>query len=69
MGRAPPPARWRPPFPNLAVETPYDLLCNAVRLDAGRLLVTYYDDATGERVELSVATFDNWVARPRSVDG
>jgi hypothetical protein len=51
------------------VETPYDLLCNAVRLDAGRLLVTYYDDATGERVELPVATFDNWVARPRSVDG
>jgi len=25
--------------------------------------VTYYDDATGERVELSVATFANWVAK------
>jgi uncharacterized protein (TIGR03089 family) len=26
-------------------------------------LVTFYDDATGERVELSVATFANWVAK------
>lgn len=25
--------------------------------------MTYYDDATGERVELSVATFANWVAK------
>ena len=25
--------------------------------------MTFYDDATGERVELSVATFDNWVAK------
>jgi uncharacterized protein (TIGR03089 family) len=25
--------------------------------------VTFYDDATGERVELSVATFANWVAK------
>jgi uncharacterized protein (TIGR03089 family) len=26
-------------------------------------MVTYYDDATGERVELSVATYANWVAK------
>ncbi|BFO22122.1 hypothetical protein SHKM778_85100 [Streptomyces sp. KM77-8] len=25
--------------------------------------MTFYDDATGERVELSVATFANWVAK------
>ncbi len=33
----------------------------ARRRDPARPLVTYYDDATGERVELSVATFANWV--------
>ena len=27
------------------------------------MLLTYYDDATGERAELSVATFANWVAK------
>ena len=25
--------------------------------------ITYYDDATGERIELSRATFVNWVAK------
>jgi uncharacterized protein (TIGR03089 family) len=43
--------------------TPYDLLRQAVASDGARPLVTHYDDATGERVELSVATFDNWVAK------
>jgi len=43
--------------------TPADLLRAAVVADAARPLVTYYDDATGERVELSAATFDNWVAK------
>jgi len=43
--------------------TPADLLAEAVRADAGRPLITFYDDATGERVELSVATFANWVAK------
>ena len=28
-----------------------------------RPLVTFYDDATGERVELSVVTYANWVAK------
>lgn len=29
--------------------------------EPGRPLVTFYDDATGERIELSVVTFINWV--------
>ncbi|WP_181765838.1 TIGR03089 family protein [Streptomyces albidus (ex Kaewkla and Franco 2022)] len=43
--------------------TAAELLASALAQDAGRPLVTYYDDATGERVELSVATFSNWVAK------
>jgi uncharacterized protein (TIGR03089 family) len=31
--------------------------------EPARPLVTFYDDATGERVELSVATYANWVAK------
>ncbi len=31
--------------------------------DPGRPLVTFYDHATGERVELSVTTYANWVAK------
>ncbi|WP_327683600.1 TIGR03089 family protein [Streptomyces sp. NBC_00467] len=40
-----------------------DLLRSALAADPARPLVTFYDDATGERVELSVATFANWVAK------
>ena len=43
--------------------TPAGLLADALRADPGRPLITFYDDATGERVELSVATFGNWVAK------
>jgi uncharacterized protein (TIGR03089 family) len=43
--------------------TPAGLLDAALRGDPGRPLVTFYDDATGERVELSVTTFANWVAK------
>lgn len=43
--------------------TPAGLLDAALGGDPGRPLVTFYDDATGERVELSVATFGNWVAK------
>ncbi|MGN6129056.1 MAG: TIGR03089 family protein [Nocardioidaceae bacterium] len=39
------------------------LLDGALRADPSRPLVTFYDDATGERVELSVATYANWVAK------
>lgn len=38
-------------------------LAEQLRGDAGRPLVTFYDDATGERVELSVTTYANWVAK------
>jgi uncharacterized protein (TIGR03089 family) len=34
----------------------------AVTVDPARPLLTYYDDATGERTELSGVTLDNWVA-------
>jgi uncharacterized protein (TIGR03089 family) len=39
------------------------LLADQLRRDAARPLVTFYDDATGERVELSVTTYANWVAK------
>lgn len=48
--------------------TPVDLLAAA---DPSRPLVTFYDDASGERVELSGKTFGNWVAKTANllVDG
>ena len=45
------------------VTTPADLLRIALTDDPARPFLTLYDDATGERVELSVATFGNWVAK------
>ena len=39
------------------------LLAEQLRRDPARPLVTFYDDATGERVELSVTTYANWVAK------
>ncbi|WP_037605469.1 TIGR03089 family protein [Streptacidiphilus rugosus] len=49
--------------PLSGAETPADLLRSLLDADPARPLITYYDDATGERVELSVKTFDNWVAK------
>ncbi|GHH84237.1 TIGR03089 family protein [Kitasatospora indigofera] len=48
--------------------TPVELLHAYLRggtpaADPSLPLVTFYDDATGERVELSARTFDNWVAK------
>jgi uncharacterized protein (TIGR03089 family) len=34
-----------------------------LRGDPGRPLVTFYDHASGERTELSVTTYANWVAK------
>ncbi|NGO69789.1 TIGR03089 family protein [Streptomyces boncukensis] len=48
---------------NATDRTPADLLRSTLSNDPSRPLVTYYDDATGERVELSVTTFANWVAK------
>ena len=42
---------------------PDDLLAAALHRNAAAPLVTFYDDATGERVELSAATLANWVAK------
>jgi len=46
-------------------------LAAAVAVDPTRPLLTYYDDATGERTELSGATLDNWAAKTANllVDG
>lgn len=43
--------------------TPAELLRTAARPDPSRPFLTFYDDATGERVELSFTTLDNWVAK------
>jgi len=40
-----------------------DLLARRLAADPARPLVTFYDDGTGERVEFSATTFDNWVAK------
>lgn len=39
------------------------VLTDQLRRDPGRPLITFYDHATGERVELSVTTYANWVAK------
>lgn len=39
------------------------LLDELLRADGARPLITFYDLRTGERVELSVVTTDNWVAK------
>ncbi len=38
-------------------------LAETLRTEPARPLVTMYDEATGERVELSTTTFDNWVCK------
>jgi uncharacterized protein (TIGR03089 family) len=49
------------------VATFSDLLARRIGDDPGRPLVTYYDLETGERVELSVTTYANWVAKTASL--
>ena len=44
-----------------------DLLAAELRRDPGRPFLTWYDEATGERVELSVTTYANWVAKTASL--
>jgi uncharacterized protein (TIGR03089 family) len=48
-----------------------EVFAQAVRRYPSRPLMTCYDDATGERTELSGATLDNWVAKTANllVDG
>jgi uncharacterized protein (TIGR03089 family) len=52
------PARIDPPYPGVAAA-----LAARLRADPTSPMVTFYDDDTGERTELSVATLDNWVAK------
>jgi uncharacterized protein (TIGR03089 family) len=42
---------------------PADLLTAALRRNAAAPLVTFYDDVSGERTELSATTLANWVAK------
>ena len=43
------------------------VLARQVAAEPGRPLVTFYDHASGERTELSVATYANWVAKTASL--
>ncbi|CAB4710801.1 MAG: TIGR03089 family protein [Actinobacteria bacterium] len=43
------------------------VLSQQLRHEPGRPLVTFYDHASGERVELSVTTYANWVAKASSL--
>ncbi|QVT80917.1 hypothetical protein ENKNEFLB_03318 [Nocardioides aquaticus] len=43
------------------------VLARALAHDPGRPVVTFYDHATDERVELSVTTYANWVAKAASL--
>ena len=43
------------------------LLAGRLRTGPGRPLITFYDGATSERTELSVATYANWVAKTASL--
>ncbi len=48
---------------DVVTDTPRALLDAALRRDPAGPLLTFYDDATGERVELSATTLENWVAK------
>src|SRR3982750_868754 len=47
--------------------TTFPQVLSRLQRDPGRPLVTFYDDSTGERTELSVATWANWVAKVSSL--
>jgi len=49
------------------VNTFATILTDLLRDDPGRPLVTFYDHASGERTELSVTTYANWVAKTASL--
>jgi uncharacterized protein (TIGR03089 family) len=49
-----------------AVPTPSTLVDPARFDDPAAPLITYYNDGTGERTELSARTLDNWVAKTAS---
>ncbi|HET6151532.1 MAG TPA: TIGR03089 family protein [Marmoricola sp.] len=45
------------------MSTLLDLLARRLASDPAQPLITFYDDATGERTELSVKTYANWVSK------
>ncbi|MGY1804699.1 TIGR03089 family protein [Blastococcus sp. SYSU D00922] len=47
----------------MPADLPADLLAASVRREPAAPLLTDYDDATGDRVELSATTLANWVAK------
>jgi uncharacterized protein (TIGR03089 family) len=47
----------------IAGQTVGRLFARTVAVDPTRPVLTWYDDTTGERIELSGATLDNWVAK------
>lgn len=49
---------WTPQARNLS-----ELMHQQVRANGHSPFLTFYDDRSGERTELSYATFDNWVAK------
>jgi uncharacterized protein (TIGR03089 family) len=49
--------------PSSVPATPADVLAAVLRRDPSGPLLTHYDDATGERTELSGTTLANWVAK------
>ena len=60
--------RRRPPLTSLPPVTTFaEVLAQRLRTDPGQPLVTYYDLGTDERVELSVTTYANWVAKTASL--
>ena len=54
---------WYADLGLLAVPAPDALLAAALARDPAGPLLTYYDDATGERTELSAVSVANWVAK------
>ncbi|HEY2167916.1 MAG TPA: TIGR03089 family protein, partial [Jatrophihabitantaceae bacterium] len=44
-------------------DTPEQLFADALARNPSRPFVTYYDDSTGERSELSLKSLANWVAK------
>jgi uncharacterized protein (TIGR03089 family) len=49
------------------VTTFAELLATSLRDDPGRPFLTFYDEHSGERVELSVTTYANWVTKTASL--
>ncbi|HEY9252506.1 MAG TPA: TIGR03089 family protein, partial [Nocardioides sp.] len=45
------------------MQTYPETLARALRTDPGGPFVTFYDEASGERQELSTTTYANWVAK------